>query len=270
MTAAATGVQTRVQALYVYPIKSARGVAVTEMAFDARGPIGDRRYMIIGADGAFRTQRNLPALTQLAVTHDSQGALQLSAKGRLPLRVAPPVTTATIRTANVWADEVRLRDCGDAAAQWLSEMLQEPCRLLFQGDDGVRLIRRQPTREVTLADGYPLLLLSAAAVTGLGERLGQVVSEQRFRPNIVLEGCAPHAEDGWQRLRIGGNTFSVAKPCERCSIPSLNPDTGTVTRGFNRALASYRSKDGQIYFGQNIIHEAQVQIAVGDEVEVLA
>ena len=269
-TITATGIQARVQSLYIYPTKSAQGVAVSQMAFDARGPVGDRRYMVIGADGEFRTQRNLPALTQLAVVPDIDGAVQLSATGRSPLLVAAPGVTAARRGAKVWADEVLLRDCGDAAAQWLTELLREPCRLLFQGDDGTRPIHRQPGREVSLADGYPLLLLSAAAVTEFGARLGNVVSERRFRPNIVLEGCAAHAEDSWQRLRIGGNTFSVAKPCERCSIPSLDPDTGVVTAGFNRALASYRSRDGQIYFGQNVIHEAQVPIAVGDTVQVLA
>ena len=259
----------RVRALYMHPIKSARGVRVTRLAFDARGPIGDRRYMVIGADGAFRTQRNLPALTQLIPQLDDAGVLSLTGQGAAPLRVLPPADLPLL-TAHVRADAVQVRDCGDAAALWLTHLLREPCRLVFQGADGVRPIRRLPAREVTLADGYPLLLISDAAVTDLGARLKSTVDEQRFRPNIVVEGCAPHAEDTWRRVRIGGNSFAVAAPCERCSIPSLDPRTGSVTRGFNRALAKYRSRNGKVFFGQNLVHEAETEIAVGDEVEVLA
>ena len=257
----------RVSELYIHPVKSACSVAVSEMTFDGRGPIGDRRYMVIGADGLFRTQRNLPAMTRLAARIDSSGNLLLTAHGFDALTVAPPA--APLQTAHVWDSAVPVRDCGDTVAHWLTRVLREPCRLVRQGADGTRPIRRLPAREVSLADGYPLLLLSAAALTDLGARLGRIVEARRFRPNIVVEGCAPHAEDGWRRVRIGANTFTVAQPCERCSIPALDPQTGIATSGFNRALAKYRTRDRKVLFGQNLVHEGEAAIAVGDEVEVL-
>ena len=257
-----------VKSLYIHPIKSARGVAVSRLAFDGRGPMGDRRFMVIGADGAFRTQRDLPRLTQLVPELDACGDLLLTAPGMPTLTVVKPLGAPTVAT-QVWADNVQLRDCGAAAANWLSKLLNESCRLVFQGEDSPRSIHRLPEREVSLADGYPLLLISDAAVTDLATRLGSVVSDTRFRPNIVLAGCAPHAEDHWKRIRIGANTFAVVKPCERCSIPSLDPATGVVTPGFNRLLASYRTRNGQVHFGQNLVHEGETEIAVGDVVEVL-
>ena len=94
----------------------------------------------------------------------------------------------------------------------------------------------------------------------------------RFRPNLVIEDCDAHAEDGWQRIRIGHIEFHVAKPCSRCVIPTIDLETGTKSENTEplRTLAGYRRKDGKIYFGQNLVHQNRGTLSVGDTVEILA
>jgi hypothetical protein len=124
---------------------------------------------------------------------------------------------------------------------------------------------------VSFADAFPLLLVSAAALDELNGRLTQPVSLDRFRPNLVVEGCDAHAEDGWKRLRIGAVELDVAKPCARCAVPALDQLTGEKHPELLRALASYRrAEDRQVYFGQNLLYRGGGSLSVGDAVEVLA
>jgi uncharacterized protein YcbX len=92
---------------------------------------------------------------------------------------------------------------------------------------------------------------------------------RRFRPNLVVSGCAPHAEDGWRRIRIGQLTFRVAKPCARCIIPTIDIDTGERADEPLRTLMTYRRRDNKILFGQNLVHDGEGRLAVGMPVEVL-
>lgn len=123
---------------------------------------------------------------------------------------------------------------------------------------------------VSFADGFPLLLVSAASLETLNSRLTQPVALDRFRPNLVVAGCGAHAEDEWRRIRIGSVEFDLAKPCSRCAVPSLDQMTGEKHPEILRALASYRhGADRQVYFGQNLVYASGGEIAVGDAVEVL-
>jgi hypothetical protein len=91
----------------------------------------------------------------------------------------------------------------------------------------------------------------------------------RFRPNLVVTGCEPYAEDTWHRLRIGELTFRVVKPCSRCVIPTIDLATGERGEEPTRTLATYRKRDNRIYFGQNVIADGEGELQVGVSVEVL-
>ena len=127
----------------------------------------------------------------------------------------------------------------------------------------------QPGDQVSFADGFPFLLLSVASLDKLNRRLSLSVSMDRFRPNIVIEGCEPHAEDRWDRIRIGEVPFRFAKPCARCLVTTVDQTTGERGREPLRTLSTYRTVDGQILFGQNLVHEGRGAVGVGDPVEVL-
>jgi len=91
----------------------------------------------------------------------------------------------------------------------------------------------------------------------------------RFRPNLVVAGCEPFAEDGWSLIRIGEMTLRVVKPCSRCKITTVDPYTAEIGVEPLKTLTSYRRQGNQVFFGQNLIHDAPGELAVGMPVEVL-
>ena len=129
----------------------------------------------------------------------------------------------------------------------------------------------RPTDQVGFADGYPLLLISEASLADLNSRLATPLPMNRFRPNIVVTGCEPYAEDTWQRIQIGGLGFDIVKPCARCATTTTDQATGARGKEPLKTLATYRDgPDSGPLFGQNVIHAGVGAIRVGDEVEVAA
>ena len=175
--------------------------------------------------------------------------------------------------ASVWKDECAVLDEGHEAAAWFSDYLGVGARLVRLADDDARPLgttAAQPGDRVSFADAYPFLLISEASLDGLNRRLSLPVPMDRFRPNIVVEGCGAHAEDQWRHVRIGEVDFRVAKPCSRCVITTTNQQTGESGREPLRTLATYRLEDGEILFGQNLVHGGRGEVGVGDDVVVLA
>ncbi len=257
--------------LYVYPVKSLAGLKPDAVELDRFGPSGDRRWMVVSESGHFITQRELPRMALISALPED-GALRLQ-EGADSHLVVTPGADMSDRRVQVWGDNVRARDCGDDAAAWLSAKLERDCRLVYMPDDAVRRVDGVYASEgetVGFADGFPLLLISQASLDELNQRLPEPVPMNRFRPNLVVSGCSPFAEDGWKRIRIGPLEFDVAKACTRCVIPSIVQETAERDPHINRALAAFRRFDGQICFGQNLLYRGEGRLAVGDPVEVLA
>jgi uncharacterized protein YcbX len=261
-----------VASLHVYPVKSCRGIDVARWDVGPRGLRHDRRFMIVRPSGEFVTQRETPALARVVVRIEAE-TLVLSAEGRGEVRVAllPPEIAAR-RRVRVWKSEVDAVDCGEETTRWLSAAVGEPASLVHMPDDVQRAVSPEHARTgdiVGFADGFPILLTTIASLNDLGARLATPVPMNRFRPNVVVEGCTPWEEDGWRRVRAGAVPMRVAKPCGRCAIVATDQHTGE--RGVEplRTLASFRAKDGSVLFGQNCIPDSPGVIAVGDPVEIL-
>jgi len=260
-----------VRALFVYPVKSCRGIALERAVLERRGVRHDRRWMIVDAEGVFVTQRTEPRLACIEVAVDD--ALVLRAPHAPPLRVPfEPPPGAARRRVRVWRDQADALDCGPEASAWLSAWLGAPASLVFMPDDVERPVdpkRARPGDIVGFADAYPLLLASTSSLDELNARLDTPVPMDRFRPNVVVDGCAPWAEDGWRRVRIGDVPVRVLKPCDRCVVTSTDQRTGE--RGVEplRTLASFRKHGNEVLFAQNAVHDAPGTIAVGDAVTVL-
>ncbi|MEL6553280.1 MAG: MOSC domain-containing protein [Cyanobacteria bacterium J06621_11] len=277
----------KLSGLFIYPIKSAAGIQINRATLTPRGLEGDRRYMVVTPDGHFMTQRRFPKMALIQVSLLNATDLKLSALGMPELRVSIPGKAEGELDVEVWGDRTSAVSCGSEADAWFSHFLKAPCQLVHMPDSSKRPIdhgKLGANEIVSFADAYPYLLLSEASLAGLNQKLSDQqlapVSMNRFRPNLVISGeLAPHAEDDWQRIRIGEVTFTVAKPCARCSVPNVNQETGDRTKEPSRTLATYRAWDKEIWFGQNLIQETsdpQNLIAnigvlnVGDEVEILA
>ena len=259
----------RVASLHIYPVKACAGISVEVMDLDSQGPVGDRRFMIVDPDGRFITQREEPALALVRPTWSADG-LRLEAPGLTPITVEAGETR---RRVQVWRSELEAVDAGDEAADWLSTKLNRLVRLVAMAPDVRRPIdapHGQGPTSVAFADGFPLLVTHAASLRELNGRLDEPVGMDRFRANIVIEGGAPWEEDGWRGLRIGDAEIALPKPCERCKVVTVDPQTGATSREPLRTLATYRCVTGAgVIFGQNGVHAAPATIEVGDDAEPL-
>lgn len=254
----------------VYPVKSMAGISVSAWPLDAMGLQWDRRWMVVDAEGCFFTQRSRP---ELALIRPRLGptSLTLSHAGMpdLPLPLQPQGPLLSVR---VWQDRVAAVHV-KAADVWLRRVLQQPCRLVHLPENEVRPLDPAYAHagdRTGFADGFPLLLASAASLAALNGCLSDAVQMARFRPNLVVSGAPPWAEDDWRRLCIGRQTMRVVKPCGRCRMITVNPVNGRFEGPEPLAtLAGFRRQGGEVVFGQNLIHDGPGPLQVGNDVEIM-
>lgn len=266
--------------LSVYPVKGCRGTSVEAAEVDELGIVGDRRFMIVDQNGVFVTQRSLPALARIEPRLSSTGLRLLhgsNESGDVPL-IEP---SAPVRRTQVWSSgELLVDDCGDRIAAWLSSAVDHAVRLVRIGRDFERKVRKPAAAasdRVNFADACPFLVISEASLEDLNQRLlgrGEpAVPMNRFRPNLVIRGASPYAEDGWTRLTIGKMSFRAAGLCARCIVTTTDQLTGERGKEPLRTLATYRrdpAKPTDINFGQNLIHETKSgQLRLGDPVTLI-
>ena len=243
--------------LHVYPVKSCRGIALTEARLTAAGLEHDREWMIVTPDGRFVTQRERPRLA-LVETRLTADARVLSAAGHGSVGV-PFDHAGDLVEATVWRDCCRACDQGEEAARWLSAFVGHDLRL-------VRFDRahRRPSDPAwtggiealaRFADGFALLAISRASLEDLNARLAVPLPMDRFRPNLVLDGLPAYGEDRLEDLVAGSVRLRRAKPCARCRITTTNQSTGEVEGEEPlRTLKTYRWDPvlKGVMFGQNM------------------
>jgi Uncharacterized Fe-S protein len=257
--------------IFVYPIKSCAGIGLERAEAGPRGFLHDREWMVVDGEGRFVTQRTEPRLALVRVRLEGD-ALEAAAPGRPVLRVPLDRTGGPRRRVVVWNDTCDAVSEGPEAARWFSALLGMPCELVRMAAGAVRPVdpaRAGPGRQVGFADAFPFLLLSEASLEGLNARLGRPLPVNRFRPNLVVSGCPPHAEDEWRRIRVGDVVLRVVKPCARCVITTVDQETGVAGKEPLATLATYRRRGNAVLFGQNLVHENTGTVRVGDPVEIL-
>ncbi len=279
--------------IFVYPVKSCRGISLPASAVGLRGLAHDRTFLIVDDAHRFLTQRALPRMALIETAMEDKALIFRAPGAPGELRVAlpaggsaasePPPSAPAACAVTIWRDTVAADDAGPEAAAWLSAVLERPCRLVRAGPAYARPVPRErvplehraalPAPEVSFADGFPVLVVSEASLRDLNDRLDEPLPMNRFRPNLVLSGCAPYAEDTWAIFNAGGITFRHAGPCVRCAVPTINQHTGKHEgKEPLRTLALYRSgPDGTgVIFGQNAFAETGGRVRVGDPVSVEA
>lgn len=258
-------------AIHVYPIKSCAPLICDEAVVQSRGLAGDRRWMIADPTGKFLTARQHPRLTLIHAQPDD-GELALTAPGMSPLRLARSAGPRIETT--VWKSTVQALPASIEADAWISTFLGMPARFVYMDDGCARAVDATYAKagdEVSFADGYPLLLISQAALDALNAKLAQPLPMLRFRPNLVVANTAAHAEDGWKRIRVGEVEFDVVKPCTRCVLTTVDFERGEFDPSGEplRSLLTYRRTPNGVTFGQNLIPRGAGVVRVGDAVEIL-
>ena len=271
----------RVTGLFIYPVKSLRGCSVPTAELDALGFVGDRRFLIVDPTGKFLTQRTVPRMA-LITAQLSSGTLTLSAEGAGSVSVSTNSDPAApLCSVSVWKHEgLQAEDCGTPASAWLSAFLGLTCHLVRIGEKFSRSNLKpaaQSGDQLAFNDACPFLIISEASLANLNDRIqendGEPVPMNRFRPNIVVDGCDAFAEDTWTRFRIGDTVFRSAGKSDRCIVTTTDQLTGERGKEPLKTLATFRR--GQIdptavYFGVNLIHETkQGSVRVGANLELL-
>lgn len=258
-------VSARIARLFIYPVKSCAGVELSEAVLTETGLDLDRAWMVVDEQGEFVTQRELPrmALIRPQLKHDE---VVLRAPGMLALHLQIDAVEEPLQV-RVWDDVVPAYDMGKVAAQWFSDFLGRPLRLVRFDPEHQRLSDKGWTGGLEAAnqfsDGYPLLVTSEASVEELNRKLQAAghaaVGMERFRPNIVLAGIQAHDEDRLATLRIQAEEevqLKPVKPCPRCTIPNVDPATAAADPVVSDTLQGYRRDErvgGAVTFGMNAI-----------------
>lgn len=257
-------------ALYLYPIKSLGGISLTHWPVDNLGLKYDRRWMLIDENRQFLSQRRLPRMA-LIKTEIHENELIISAPGRELLRLDLEPEQGNTITSSIWQDEVDTTTVSNKADEWFRAFLGVNCRLVHQPESAIRHVNPKyatPNDITSLSDGFPFMLISESSLSALNKAMNLELSMQRFRPNLVVSGCDAFAEDAWREISVGSIGFRLPKPCSRCSVPTIDPDTAETGKEPLTTLNRLRKWENKVYFGQNALHDNGGLLSIGDKVVV--
>lgn len=262
-----------ISSLIYYPIKSCCGFEVDSAFVERMGLQNDRRMMVVTPEGGHLTQREYPRLALVTPTLKN-GCITLSAPNYDSIQFAT-LTSGASYPVSIWKSKgVQAIDQGDEAAQWFSDWLGAPVRLVRIADEYKRLVDAEyavaADDHTGFADGYPILITSEEGLQDLNSRLEKPVPMNRFRPNLVVTGGTAYVEDTWNGIRVGDVELAVVKPNARCVVTTIDKDTLEKSKEPLRTLEKYRRHKLGAIFGQNVIPLNEGRIQLGMSVEVLS
>jgi uncharacterized protein len=255
-----------VSALFYYPVKSTRGITTTGAALSPTGLAWDRQWMVVDRKRRFLTQRSHPHMARIVPR--LTGERLTLAHPELPELTVPAEIDGEILEVRIWDDLCRASTQGQEADEWLTRAIGEPVRLV-RARTGARAASAAyagvTPAPIGFPDGYPLLICNAASLEDLNTRLPQAVPMERFRPNLVLCGLAPWAEDRIDTVTLGAVRLRLVKPCTRCAIPTLDHVSGAPSVNVLRTLKTFRFDRALhgVTFGINAVIES----GVGEQIE---
>lgn len=256
----------KISELHIYPIKSMAGIALQGSKLDFLGLQDDRRMMLIDDDGVFLTQRSLSilALFKLSALDNTYEVSYQNEKIELPAFRSEKVS------CSVWEKPAKAFVAESHVNTFFSDALDQKVRLVRLDENAPLIIENDSKangKPVGFSDGYPTLLVSQESLDFLNSKLKAPVPMNRFRPNIVVTGCAPHEEDEWKAFQINSVEFTGIKPCGRCELITIDQQTLESSKEPMKTLATYRNVGNRINFGFNIFNSTNGEIAVGQEVK---
>lgn len=272
----------KVEGLFIYPIKSLKGISLDQAQIGPRGFKHDRRWMLIEANGQFITQRAYPVLSLLAISLSSSHMTVRSLKDDVsPIQIPLNPTDYSIPfDVTVWGSTCSAVEGFKKADQWFSQLLKIDCKLVYMPDDSERSVDPRYGNDgdiVSFADGYPYLIIGQAALDQINQHLEEPVKMDRFRPNIVFSNDDPFVEDSWDEFLIGQHKFRAVKPCARCTMLNVNQQNAQTGKEPLKTLSTFRKKNNKIYVGQNLLWKGGITaskqsttLRLGDELKVLS
>lgn len=257
--------------IWIYPIKSLGGIRLRSAKVAEKGLVHDRRWMLVDEQNSFMTQRvhHQMALFKLSLGKNGFNINHQTTSFFLPLKndlLPTPIQS------KVWDDEVTVFEVSSLASEWFSNRLGTACKLVEFPEQNLRPVDSRHHfnhEQVSLADGYPFLIVGQNSLNDLNARMKTALPMDRFRPNLVFTGGQPYEEDSWKEFTVGINKFIGVKPCSRCVLTTIDQQTTIQGKEPLATLATYRKRDNKIYFGQNVLAIDQFEIHEGDEIRLL-
>lgn len=256
-----------VKEIYIYPIKSLAGISCKNALAEEMGFENDRRWMLIDAENQFITQREHRILSQF-YPQISDGKISITFQDQKHEFSIDENLDSPIKV-NVWDDKSEVVEVNKSTSKWFTERLGFECKLvkiIKSGDRKHESSRLKETFNVSLADGYPYLMIGTESLDFLNEKLKEKITILRFRPNIVISSQNAHEEDNFDTFSIGEVKFKNVKPCGRCIMVNNDPQNGNLKKEPLKTLSTYRNVNNSVLFGTNIVSLNSGIISVGDEV----
>lgn len=252
--------------LIIYPIKGLAGIHRDKAKAHKAGFEFDRRWMLIDAQNHFVTQRSYAEMALF--TTDLEGEILKTTFNNNSFSFNMHETTGKLIQTQVWNDNAVTEIVSLQANEWFSDILQKEVKLVKIKDDNSRMHYSSASETnfpVSLADGYPYLIIGEKSLTFLNQKLSNPVSMSRFRPNIVVSSNLEHEEDQWKSFSIGSASFLNMKPCGRCSVIAIDQETAKIDQEPIKILNDYRKSGNNIFFGTNLVCTEEGSISVGDQ-----
>lgn len=249
----------RISQLWQYPVKSMAGNQLDKAVLTSRGIQDDRRWMLIDEAGHFLSQRLQLELArwQASVDGDTLNLQHLDSEQSICVEQARATTGPRVRV-DVWGSEFWVHELIMADLSLLSAALGFTCRLVYMAEEDERPIDPKYAKAgetVSLSDGYPYLIANEASLEALSKAVGESLDIRRFRPNIVVSDLPAFAEDKWQALQLGDQLFRIPKPCTRCVMITIDPDSLERNPEVFSELAKLHTVNNKVAFGMNACWE---------------
>ncbi|MFM7770724.1 MAG: MOSC domain-containing protein [Bacteroidota bacterium] len=255
----------QVEEIFIYPIKSLRGVNLSSCEVDISGLNLDRIFMLVDDKHEFLTQRKFPKLAEITVTINQNYLYLQSPSNQLILDLNTPPIGKTIQS-KIWKDDVQGNWVSEEADEFFSQFLQTKVHLIKKTNTRIHTTQSGNTVPSSFADGLPVLVIDTGSLAYIQEVFPNIFEMENFRPNLVISSGLAFIEDKTKALEIGTTLFKFEKKCARCSMINVNPKTGHVNKEVLKCLAKIRSHDNKVFFGSLYIPQSKGLIQVKDQI----
>jgi uncharacterized protein len=261
----------KITGIYIYPIKSLGGISLESSKITERGLELDRRWALVDENLKFLSQREIPEMAKFSVKLADNEIIVTNTLNGNSIKIPLKTNSLVSKKITIWDDSVEALHVGDNYDFWFSENLGVKCKLFYQPEDSIRAIDSKymvlGNEHTSLSDGYPILIAGEKSLEMLNNKCPEKIEMRRFRPNLVFEGGLPFCEDNFKKIKLGSTQLFGVKPCARCVVTTINPESLQKTKEPLLTLSKFRKNGHKILFGHNLVVHEQGSIKLGDEIK---